>query len=191
MTAKRTLPLLAALAFVLLILAACGGDDNSSPTPTPSPASATPTPASTTPAPASATPLPSGATPNIDECALITPAELDQIIPGQAFAAGSSPKSDVCDFTGSSGKVTIASADLVTPEAAAQSLQTSTTHTTSNPVDGIGDAAYWQPDNSQLGIVIGRFGLIVAVSTSTGDTAKSDEAEAIARIVIPRLPPSS
>jgi hypothetical protein len=146
---------------------------------------------SATPTPAPATPLPSGATPNIDECALITPAELDQIIPGQAFGAGNSPKSDVCDFTGSTGKVTIATADLVTPDAAAQSLQTSTTHTTSNPVDGIGDAAYWQPDNSQLGIVIGKFGVIVGVFTGAGDTSKSDEATAIARIVIPRLPPSS
>jgi hypothetical protein len=158
-----------------LALAACGGGDSTGGTATP------------TSKPPTGTARADGTTPGIDECSLVTAAELNQIIAGQAFPEGV-PKGDYCNFTGKADQVTIGTADLATPEAAAQSLQTSVNKTTSVKVGGIGDAAYWQTKNNQLAITIGRLAMVVAVFSSAGDQANSSAATAIARIAVQRLP---
>jgi hypothetical protein len=84
--------------------------------------------------------------------------------------------------------VTIGTADLATPEAAAQTLQNSVDKTTSVKVDGVGDAAYWQTKNNQLAIIVDRLAMVVAVFTNDGDQANSSAAAAIARLAIQRLP---
>jgi hypothetical protein len=165
------------LAGLVLALAACGGGDSTGGTATPT----------ATQRPPTGTARADGTTPGIDECSLVTPAEVNQIIPGQAFSDGV-PKGDYCDFTGTADLVTIGTADLATPEAAAQSLQTSVNKTTSVKVDGVGDAAYWQTKNNQLAITIGRLALVVDVFSNSGDQANSSAATAIARIAIQRLP---
>jgi hypothetical protein len=182
MTPNRTLTLLlAAIACALVLLTACGGGSDSS-------ATATPTAAPTaTQASATSTPAPAGSTPDIDECALVTTAELDQIIPSQAFKAGK-PNGDFCAFPGTKDAVSIGTADFGTPAAAAQSLQASVNKTASTKVDGLGDVAYWQPTNSQLAITIGKLAMVVDVFTGEGDQSRSDEATAIARIALGRLP---
>lgn len=55
-------------------------------------------------------------------------------------------------------------------------------------VDGVGDAAYWQPKKNQLAIIVGSLGIVVDVFVGTGDVAQSAEATAIARIALGRLP---
>jgi hypothetical protein len=128
------------------------------------------------------------ATPEIDECALVTGDELNQIIPGQGFSTGDA-QGDFCHFTGTTGfLVEVGTTDLVTPAEAEQTLQDSATRTTSNKVDGLGYTAYWQPDNSQLAIAVGRLGVVVDVFTGSGDTSQSDQATAIAHIVLGRMP---
>jgi hypothetical protein len=176
MNVRRISTLAIAVACLAVAFAACGGGDSSAT------AVATATPASAT-----ATPGPSGSTPNIDECALITAAELDQILPGQAFSSGK-PRGDFCKFTGTADLVSIGTADLGTTAAAAQSLQDSANSTTSNKVEGVGDGAYWQPTNNQLAIVIGKIAMAVDVFAGSGDTSQSAEATAIARIALARLP---
>ena len=166
-----------ALAGLALALAACGGGDSAGGTPTPTPTQRPPT----------GTALADGSTPSIDECTLVTVAEINQIIAGQAFSDGA-PKGDYCNFTGTGDQVTIGTADLLTPQAAAQSLQTSVNKTTSTKVDGVGDAAYWQTKNNQLAIIIGRLAMVVDVFSNSGDQANSSAATAIARIAIQRLP---
>jgi hypothetical protein len=184
MNVYRIALLVVTLAGLALALAACGGGDST--VTINSTATTTATPAATQ-ASATGTPAPAGLTPGIDECTLVTAAELNQIIPGQAFPNGVL-KGDDCDFTGTADLVVIGTADLSTPEAAAQTLQTSVNGTTSVKVDGVGDAAYWQTKNNQLAIIIGRLGVVVDVFSNSGDQANSSAATAIARIVIPRLP---
>ena len=169
------------LAGLAVALAACGGGDSTSGT-----ATQTSTPTSTQ-RPPTGTALADGSTPGIDECSLVTAAELNQIIAGQAFVDGV-PHRDYCNFTGKVDQVTIGTADLATPEAAAQTLQSSVNKTTSVKVEGIGDAAYWQTKNNQLAITIGRLALVVDVFSNSGDQANSSAATAIARIAIQRLP---
>jgi hypothetical protein len=172
---------IALLAFTLgglaLALAACGGDDSAGGTATLSATQRSPT----------GTALTDGTTPGIDECNLVTAAELNQIIAGQNFSNGV-PRGDYCNFTGQADLVSIGTADLATPEAAAQSLQDSVNKTTSAKVDGVGDAAYWQTKNNRLAIIIGRLAMVVDVFTGSGDTSQSDEATAMARIALSRLP---
>jgi Protein of unknown function (DUF3558). len=177
MNVYRIALLVSALVGLALALAACGGDDSAGGTATPT----------ATQKPPTGTPLVAGTTPGIDECSLVTPAEVNQIIPGQAFPAGVEAQ-DFCKFTSTADLVSIGTADLATPEAAAQTLQDSVNRTTSVKVDGVGDAAYWQTKNNQLAITIGRLAMVVDVFSNSGDQANSSAATAIARIAIGRLP---
>jgi hypothetical protein len=176
MNVRRISALAVAIIGLALAIAACGGGDSG--------ATATPTATQASP---TATPATDGSTPDIDECALVTTAELDQIIPGQAFQAGK-PNGDFCSFGSAKDAVSIGTADFGTPSAAAQSLQDSVNKTASTKVDGLADSAYWQPTNSQLAITIGKLAMVVDVFTGEGDQSRSDEATAIARIALSRLP---
>lgn len=71
--AHRTLPVIAALLFAVLLLAACGRDKQAPPTPTPLPPTATPTPIPPTPTPVSADAAGSADASNSDATPIPTP----------------------------------------------------------------------------------------------------------------------
>lgn len=168
---KRFLPL--AFAFALTAaLAACssGSSDNAE----------TPVVTSVFPAPDS----------TIDECSLVTRAELTQIVSGQPFATGA-PGHYLCNFTNGADRVIVYAVDYLTEERALQEFRARASGPTPTDVPNLGEAAFWQSDGSQLSVRNGTVVIVVQVFTARGDEVNRKAAESIARIALGRLPTAS
>jgi hypothetical protein len=169
---KRLLPL--AVAFALTaVLAACGSGSSTG----------VETPVVTSvpfPAPDS----------TIDECSLVTPVELTQIISGQPFTTGA-PGHYLCNFTNGADRVSVYAVDYLTDDRTLQEFRARASGPTPTDVPSLGEAAFWQSDGNQLSVRKSTVLIVVQVFTAKGDEANRNAAVSIARIALGRLPTAS
>jgi hypothetical protein len=123
----------------------------------------------------------------IDECLLVTPAELTQIGGGQPFATGA-PGHYLCRFTNGADQVVVYAVDHLTDQRVLEEFRARASASTPTDVPGLSEAAFWQSDGNELSVRKGTVLIVVQVSTDKGDEANRNGAESIARLVLGRLP---
>jgi hypothetical protein len=153
MPPNRTLTLLpVAISGALVLLTACGGGSDSTPTPSPT-VRATIDPNATVTARPTRTPAGSSAP---DVCSLISPASVVTLI--GALSGTTSPDSGQCDYTGADGQLTV---QLETEPTVAATQKVDAFSSGAEAVSA-GDAAFFSG-----GQVVARKGLYVLVLTTT------------------------
>jgi hypothetical protein len=198
---------IAALATVIglsLTFAACGGDDNSSATSTASAgANTTSTPESTgsqtatatakktaTPK-ATATPADTGvaidaSTPQINECTLVSLADLTDAV-GNQFTTAGTLDGDTCTFDGYSAAVTISTYDLSAYGSNVKdTFESIPTIFGDDILSSPGDEAYYDQE-AGLAVLSGNIELDVNVIYPSSLTTRA-AALAIADLILPKLP---
>lgn len=126
----------------------------------------------------------------IDECSLVTPAELTEIVSGQPFATGA-PGHYLCSFTSGDDRVVVYAVDHLTDDRALQEFRARASSPAPTDVPSLGEAAFWQSDGNQLTVRKGTVLIVVQVFTARGDEANRNAAVSIARIALGRLPAPS
>lgn len=168
MATERLLPF--AVAFALTAaLAACGGG-SSTDVKTPVATSVFPAPDST-----------------IEECSLVTPTELTQIVNGQPFATGA-PGHYFCSFTSGDDQVVVYAIDHLTDDRTLEEFSARASSPAPTDVPSLGEAAFWQSDGNQLTVRQGTVLIVVQVFTARGEEANRGAAVSIAHIALGRLP---
>lgn len=123
----------------------------------------------------------------IDECSLVAPAELAQVIGGRPFATGA-PGHYLCNFTSGADRVIVYAVDHLTADRALEEFRARARSPAPTDVPDLGEAAFWQPDGNQLTVRKGTVLIVVQVFTAKGDEANRNAAVSIARITLGRLP---